>query len=1039
MAAKRRLEAIAAICAAVLILATIVYVFVSFADGGREAKRGVFDLSDWRVDGDGLVQLNGEWEFYPNRLLAPDDFAQLAQEDVSYFAVPDNWRGYSGGHGFTRKGAGTYRLVVKLPEPELDLAVYVENVRMSHRLFVDGRLKGQGGSPSTDPQLFEPGNTPYTAYFRAMTGELELVVQVANYNFFTGGIAKPLRLGSAEQVSTFFGQRIGLDIGVVLVLVLFGAYQVCLYALARRDHMYVLSGAFMLLLGASHSLYNEKISQRLLPEAPFELLYKLMDIFHFLAMVLLLLFLVNVERRLITRRMLHVLLVPFYVYLVCVTVLPYAVHSEFKYVITMFQVFVWIGFFCRMVYVLVRGWDEREGREELLLMCGGGMALLVHFVSSMMYSENLVFANYGTPIGLIGFVACIAILLAQRYSRSFVRTEQLSKQLQRAGELKDELLLNTTHELQTPLHGISNAASFLLQDGEQSFAPQHVRNLWLIKDTSLKLSMLVRDLIDLARLKHDDLPLYPVVVDVRIAVDVVAELLRYELSGKEVLLVNAVDSGIYALADEIRLRQVLHNLIHNAVKFTSVGSIVIRAERRGGAVAVTVEDTGQGIELARHESIFDYLEHGDDGPSGNGHTGIGVGLYIRRQWAERMGGGLAVERSAIGVGTTMALSLPTAEAQREVAASAMSGAGDFVRRPPATGVFDDIVGGHAHTIVIVDDEAANLQVLLNVLARHPYNVLTAFSAKEALGKIQASGKVDLVIADIMMPEHSGIDLCRTLRRQYSIAELPILFATVKDSAHDIALGFQAGANDYITKPFDGETLVARVHTLIAMKSSFQEAVRNELAFHQAQIKPHFLYNALSNVIAFCYTDGEKAAHLLSMLSQYLRYILDMDRTVWHVSLAQELKLIEAYVEIERERFGERIEFRCEVEAGLDMVRIPPLCIQPLVENAMRHGLFEKDGPGIVELTIRSVDGRLEATVSDNGTGIAEDKLARLLDGERTDGGIAIFNIRRRIVAMPGASLHISSPPGGGATVRFVWPIQPEGREFDAVQGDHRRG
>lgn len=189
-----------------------------------------------------------------------------------------------------------------------------------------------------------------------------------------------------------------------------------------------------------------------------------------------------------------------------------------------------------------------------------------------------------------------------------------------------------------------------------------------------------------------------------------------------------------------------------------------------------------------------------------------------------------------------------------------------------------------YTILIVDDEASNIHILLNILRRHHYNVITAFSANEAMDKMEQYPNMDLVILDVMMPGISGIELCRTLRVRYSILDLPILFATVKDAPTDIALGFRAGANDYITKPFDGETLIARIQTLIAMKTSIQEAIRNEYAFHQAQIKPHFLYNALSSVISFCYTDGEKAAYLLSMLSQYIRYILDMDRSTLVVPL-----------------------------------------------------------------------------------------------------------------------------------------------------------
>jgi len=333
-----------------------------------------------------------------------------------------------------------------------------------------------------------------------------------------------------------------------------------------------------------------------------------------------------------------------------------------------------------------------------------------------------------------------------------------------------------------------------------------------------------------------------------------------------------------------------------------------------------------------------------------------------------------------------------------------------------------------YTILIVDDEASNIHILLNILRRHHYNVITAFSANEAMDKMEQYPNMDLVILDVMMPGISGIELCRTLRVRYSILDLPILFATVKDAPTDIALGFRAGANDYITKPFDGETLIARIQTLIAMKTSIQEAIRNEYAFHQAQIKPHFLYNALSSVISFCYTDGEKAAYLLSMLSQYIRYILDMDRSTLVVPLHRELELIQAYVEIEKARFGERFDFIFFMDEGLRSVEIPSLCIQPFVENAIRHGLFEKEGQGRVSLTVQAGSNYMKVIIEDDGVGMPDDLLYQLTGDEQLDGSIGIHNIRKRLGAIPGATLTIHSDLGFGTKVTMYLPASLGGME-----------
>jgi sensor histidine kinase YesM len=225
----------------------------------------------------------------------------------------------------------------------------------------------------------------------------------------------------------------------------------------------------------------------------------------------------------------------------------------------------------------------------------------------------------------------------------------------------------------------------------------------------------------------------------------------------------------------------------------------------------------------------------------------------------------------------------------------------------------------------------------------------------------------------------------------------------------------------VTKPFDAGTLIARIQTLIAMKTSIQEAIRNEHAFHQAQIKPHFLYNALSSVISFCYTDGIKAAYLLGMLSQYLRYILDMDRSTLFVPLYRELELIQAYVEIEKARFGERFHFECDVDETLHHYSIPSLCIQPFVENAIRHGLFEKEGYGKVALKIYEGEEYIKVVIEDDGVGIPDDILYQMSKGEMTTGGIGIPNIRKRLDSIPGATLTFSSEMGQGTKVTMYLP------------------
>src|SRR5690606_16620599 len=173
-------------------------------------------------------------------------------------------------------------------------------------------------------------------------------------------------------------------------------------------------------------------------------------------------------------------------------------------------------------------------------------------------------------------------------------------------------------------------------------------------------------------------------------------------------------------------------------------------------------------------------------------------------------------------------------------------------------------------VLVVDDDPVNVQVMASALANEPYQLVTAYSGKEALSKLSLDDRIDLVILDVMMPGISGYDTTVAIRERYSLTELPILLTTVRHDPEDMLRGFAAGANDFLTKPFQSHELRARVQTLLVMKRSAEDAIASEIAFLQAQIKPHFLYNALNTILSFSLDEPEKTYQLLLRLSSYLR-------------------------------------------------------------------------------------------------------------------------------------------------------------------------
>lgn len=324
---------------------------------------------------------------------------------------------------------------------------------------------------------------------------------------------------------------------------------------------------------------------------------------------------------------------------------------------------------------------------------------------------------------------------------------------------------------------------------------------------------------------------------------------------------------------------------------------------------------------------------------------------------------------------------------------------------------------HKRQILIVDDDNVNLKVLADMLPAAQYVVDTAWSGPEAIAMLDEK-QWDLIIADVMMPMMSGYEMTTLVRKRYSLSELPILLLTARSNPEDIHSGFMAGANDYVTKPVDALELRSRVQALTDLKQSVHDRLRMEAAYLQAQIKPHFLFNALNSITALSTIDLDKMNGMIDAFSLYLRYSFDLLNAEKFVSIEHELELVRSYLYIEQVRFPDRLEVVWDVEFSTEVL-LPPLTIQPLVENAVRHGLMKRAQGGVIRIVIREDAQVLHINIMDNGVGMDKELAAQLLDGDGdAQKGIGLSNTDRRLKQLYGKGLRIDSELHQGTTVSF---------------------
>jgi signal transduction histidine kinase len=984
------------------------------------AQKGYLDLSGWNFDEDRTIKLDGEWEFYWNKLLSPKDLTTPGTQTPDTFArVPAAWTDIQG-IKTTPLGAATYRLTVKLPLNHGILAIRVNSIRMSNRIFIGGVEVGSSGSPGYSIDTYTVNNTPYVTVIPAEKDTVDIVVQVADYDYKAGGIVSSISMGNRSDIFSKSYSSGMIRTFVAACLCVTGLYYLLVY-LGRRTNISALYfGLYAVLVSGFVMMYGDKLILQVFPDLQFRPMFRLQNMFLQSSLIFVSLFVREMTGKLLPKWFVPGIIAVAGGYSAAYWVLPLAVVTsvETPMLLLGFLVYAMICVFLgRAVFRRQTGKLSLRASVQLLIAF---VCILVVFVSGMLVVDGILVSDILGALGFVGFVGFITAILSRQYNDAFRTIEQMNNELLSLDKLKDAFLANTSHELRTPLNGIINLTqSVINQVGERLELTQQ-QDLKLVVSAGRQLSNLINDILDMSSLKSGEIKLRLKPVDVGAVVSSVFHIMGNLKQGASVQLINSISGKLPLVeADEDRIRQIYYNLIGNALKFTEEGSVEVGARQSGDILELWVEDTGCGIPPDKRENVFKAFYQVESGES-KVTQGTGLGLSITKQLVELHGGHITVQSALNGKGTRFTFTVPISKKQRTFdIAEIKNDDADAISLTAAPRIEGERTDGKC-SVLVAEDDALSLRALLSILDSKDCYIKAVHDGQQALDEIEKQPNYDLVILDIMMPRVSGFQVLKRMRERFSPIDLPILMLTAKARQEDIKAGFEAGANDYIAKPFEAEELKARVATLLQMKRSVSALVSTELSFLQAQIKPHFLYNALSVISSLSVRDPKRAKELLLHLSDYLRGSFNFENHNGLISLSSELQTVEAYLAIEQERFKERLRVEYDIDESI-AVSIPILSIQPLVENAVRHGIMGKIEGGTIKVAVYKRLDKICIDVEDNGLGIEEDRLPVLL---QSDGkpGVGLRNVHKRVLALYGEGLHIESKKGHGTRVTMVIPV-----------------
>ncbi len=432
-------------------------------------------------------------------------------------------------------------------------------------------------------------------------------------------------------------------------------------------------------------------------------------------------------------------------------------------------------------------------------------------------------------------------MLYSRQSEALALEKRATEELARLNRVKDEFLATTSHELRTPLNGIIGLSNALVDGAKGQLPTEACDTLRLIGASGGRLLSLVNDILDLSQLREGALELKRRSVDLHALVDLIFTLSGPHAQQKGTKLANNVPTNCFLDADEDRLQQILLNLVDNGIKFSDAGTVSVSASLEADDWRISVTDNGIGIPLEAQSRIFRSFEQ-VDGSDERSFAGAGLGLAISKTLIEMHGGEISV-KSQPGEGAAFTFNIKASSTQPEVgrtlinayqtplsrvvspwALSQVKAKGSDVFQPTE---FGELAAGKTavplnasitHELkfraLLVDDDPINLEVLRNYMQLEGYEVDLARDGREALAKLAESPEPDIVLLDVMMPGISGYEVCRTIRETHPATVLPVIILTAKNSVDDLRAGFNAGATDFLAKPFSREELSARVRSHI---------------------------------------------------------------------------------------------------------------------------------------------------------------------------------------------------------------------------------